>query len=110
VGGQQVLQTLQIWTDGQRWEQETCPYDKHEIVGDKIVENEERACAGWNVPKAVWIPRGGQVLVVWKQNAAEACVSLPPLQPVERPTDSALEAGWNGPEMDRGQIPACANL
>jgi len=33
-----------------------------------------------------------------------------PLQPVERPAESALEGGGKGHWMESGQMPACANL
>jgi hypothetical protein len=104
------LQTLRRLTEGQSWAQEIRPNDKREIIGNKVLQTEERACAYWNVPKAVWTPRGRQMLVVRKQNATDAGASLPPLQPVERPADSALEGGGKGHGMESGQMPACANL
>jgi len=50
------------------------------------------------------------MLVVRKQNATDAGASLPPLQPVVRPAESALEGGEKGHCMESGQMPACANL
>jgi len=50
------------------------------------------------------------MLVVWKQNVTDVGASLPPLQPVERPADRALEGGGKGHRMECGQMPACGNL
>jgi len=50
------------------------------------------------------------MLVVRKRNTIDAGASLPPLQPVERLVESALEGGGKGHWMESGQMPACANL
>jgi len=110
VGGRQVLQTLRLQTEGQSPEQEIRPNDKREITGSKVLQTEERAYADWNVPKAVWTPRGRQMLVVRKRNATDAGASLLPLQPVEGPAESALEGGRKGHWMESEQMPARANF
>jgi len=35
---------------------------------------------------------------------------LPPLQPVERPTESTMEGGGKGDELESGKVPTCADL
>jgi len=36
--------------------------------------------------------------------------SLPPLQPIARPAEDALERGGESNGIESGQIPTCANL
>jgi hypothetical protein len=50
------------------------------------------------------------MLVVQRRNTTDAGASLPPLQPVERPAESALEGGVEGYRMESGQMPTCADL
>jgi len=69
-----------------------------------------RVCADWTVPKTVWTPRGRYVLVVRRRSSADARASIPPLQPMERPAESALEGGGEGHRLASGQMPTCADF
>jgi hypothetical protein len=44
----------------------------------------------------------------WCERTAGA--RLPPLQPVERPAESALESGGKGDRLESRQMPTCADL
>jgi len=108
-----VLQALRIQTEGQGGEQEIRPDDKHEIIGNEVLQTEERACAEWNVPKAVWTPTGRQMLVVRRRRqdgGPDAGTPLPPLQPVERPAESTMEGGGKGDGLESGQMQTRADL
>jgi len=103
-------QTLRLQAEGQSRKQETRPNDKREATGSEVLQAEERTCADWTVPRAVWTPRGRYVLVVRRRSSADARASIPPLQPVERPAKSALEGGGEGHRLESGQMPTRADL
>jgi len=104
VGGRQVQQALQLQTQGQGGDQETYPNDKHEVTGCQVLPTKVRACTHWNLPKTIRSPRGRQMLVVRRDSGPDAGAPLPPLQPVERPAESALESSGEGDGLESGQM------
>jgi len=50
------------------------------------------------------------MLVVRRDSDPHAGAPLPPLQPVERPAESALETGGEGNGLESGQMPTSAGL
>ena len=58
VGGRQVQQALQLQTQGQDGDQETCSDDKREVAGYQVLPTKVRACTDWSLPKTVRPPRG----------------------------------------------------
>jgi hypothetical protein len=87
-----------------------CPNEKREITHNKAQQMLKQTCADCNVPIAVWIQRGQQMLQVQKQNTTDAGASLPPWYPPGRPGESALDSGADGHWMESWQMVACANL
>jgi len=45
-----------------------------------------------------------------KQDGPDAGTSLPPLQPMEKPAENALERGGKSDGMESGQMPTRASL
>ena len=58
VGGQQVLQSLRLQTEGQSQKQETHPNDKFEVIESQVLQTEEWACVQENLPETIRTPRG----------------------------------------------------
>jgi hypothetical protein len=79
-------------------------------VKSLVLQTEERACPDWSVPKAVWTPRGRQLMVVQRRSITDAGASLPPLQPMERPADDAAEDVGKGHRLESEQMPTCADF
>jgi len=50
------------------------------------------------------------MLVVWTDCGPEAGAPLPPLQQMERPAEDTLEDSGTGNRLERGQMPARADL
>jgi len=55
-------------------------------------------------------PSGRYMLVVCRDTGSDEGAPLPPLQPGERPTDSPLESGGKGDELESRQMPTRAGL
>jgi hypothetical protein len=91
-----MWQTLLLQTKRQSREQETHPNELSEITGGQILPTEIRTHGGRNIAKTVWTPRPLQMLVVGRRRqdgGPDTGASLPPLQPIERPVEDALERG-----------------
>ena len=82
-----MQQALQLQTQGQDRDQETCSDDKCEVAGYQILKTKVRACTHWSLPETVRPPRGRQMLMVrwWQRQdgGPDAGTPLPPLQPVK---------------------------
>jgi len=50
------------------------------------------------------------MMVVWRDCVPDAGAPLPLLQPVERPPERTIECGGTGAGLERGQMPARADL
>jgi len=65
VGGRQLQQELQLQTQWQEGDQETCPDDKCEVAGHQVLQTKVRACAHWSLLKTVRPSSRRQMLLVW---------------------------------------------
>jgi len=68
------------------------------------------ARAHGSIPETLRTPRRRQVLVVRRDDNTDAGAPLSPLQPVERPSENALESGGEGDGLESGQMPTRAGL
>jgi len=50
------------------------------------------------------------MLVVWRDSVPDPGAPLPPLQPVESPTERTMEGGEKGDGLESGQMRAHADL
>jgi len=50
------------------------------------------------------------MLVVWRDSVPDVGAPLPPLQPVERPPERAMEGGGKADRLECGQMPTLADL
>jgi hypothetical protein len=108
-----MQQTSRLQAERQSWEQETHPNEQCEASGSQILSTEVRTCASGHVPKTVRTPRRRQMLVVRRRkqdSGLDAGTSLPPLQPMERPAENALERGGESDGMESGQMPTRASI
>jgi len=108
-----VQQALQLETQDQDGDQETCSNDKRVVTGYQVLQTKVRACTHWSLPKTVQPPRGQQMLVVGQRGQdgrPDAGTPLPPLQPVERPAKDTMEGGGKGDWLESGQMQTRADL
>ena len=105
-----MKQALQLQTQGQDGDQETCSDDMHEVAGCQILPTKVRACTHWSLRKMVQPPRGRQMLVVHRDSGPDAGAPLPPLQPVERPAKCPLESSGRGDGLESRLMPPRADL
>jgi len=82
----------------------------HEVTANMVPETEERTCTDWSIPKAVCTPRGQHILVVQRASSTDEGAALPPLQPMARPAEGALQDGEKGHRLECGQIPTFADF
>jgi hypothetical protein len=86
----------------------TSRYEQCEASGSQVLPTEVRTRASGHVPKTVRTPRRRQMLMVRRRRqdgGPDAGASLPPLQPMERPAENALERGGERNWMESGQFP-----
>jgi len=108
-----VQQALQLQTQGQDGDQETCSDDKREVAGYKVLQIKVRAWTNWSVPETVGPPRKRQMLAVWRQRldgGPDVGTPLPRLQPVETPAEDTVEGGGKGDVLESGQMQTHAAL
>jgi len=108
-----VQQVLQLQTQRQEGDPETCPNDKREVVGNQGLQTTVRACTHWNLSNTVQPPRGRSMPVVqcWTQDSGpDAGTPLPRLQPVQRPVTDNMEGGGKCDGLERGQMQIRADL
>ena len=114
VGGRQVQQALQLQTQEQDGDQETCSDDNREVAGYQVLQTKVRACTYWSLPKPVRPPRGRQMLVVRQRrrqdSGPDAGTPLPPLQLVERPATDTMEGSGKSNVLESGQMLTRADL
>jgi len=108
VEGWQVLQALQLQTQGQCGDQETYPNDKWEIAGCQIQPTKVQICFNWSLPGPVWPPGVWQMQMVWRASVSDVGAPLLPLQAVKRPAECALRSHEVGDKLDSDQMPTCA--
>jgi len=109
-----VEQALQLQTQGQDRDQETCSNDKCEVAGYQVLHTKVRACTYWSLPKMVRPPRGQPMLVVlrWRRQdgGPGAGTPLPSLQLVERPATDTMERGRKSNGLESGQMQTRAEI
>jgi hypothetical protein len=105
-----VQQALQLQTQGQDGDQETCPGDKCEVADNQVLPTKGRACTRWSLPEAVRPQRGQEMLVVWKDSSTDTRAHLLPSLPIETPAEWNLEGGGTGDGLESGQMQTCAGL
>ena len=108
-----MQQALQLQTQGQDSDQETCSDNKRELAGYQVLLTKVRACTNWSLPITVWPPRGQQMLVVrqWRRDVGpDVRTPLLSLRPVDRPAKDTVEGGGKGDRMQSGQMQRRADL
>jgi hypothetical protein len=98
-----VQQALELQTQVQEGDKETCSDDKRDVGGYQVLRTKVRAFTRWSLPKTFRPPRGRQVLVVCRDSCPDAGAPLPPLRPVERPAECTLEGGGKGDGWKAGR-------
>jgi len=113
AGGRQIQQALQLQTQGQDGDQETCSDDKREVAAYPVLQTKVRACTLRSLPKTVRPPRERQMLEVRRRrqdSGPDAGTPLPPLQPVERPAKDTMESGGKDQGLESRQMQTHAGL
>ena len=109
-----MQQTLQLQTDGQDGDQETCSDDKREVAGYQVLQTEVQACTHWSLPDTIRRRRGPHMRVVrrrWRRDSGpDARKPLAPQQPVKRPAESTMEGGGKGDGLESRQMQTRADL
>ena len=109
-----MQQALQLQSQGQDGDQQTCSNDKREVAGYQVLQTKVRACTYWSLPKMVSPPRGQQPLVVLRRQRQDggphAGTPLPPLQPVERSATDTMDGGGKSNGLESGQMQTRADL
>jgi hypothetical protein len=105
--GRHVQQALQLLTQGEDGDQETCSDHKSEVAGYHVLQTTVHACTHWSLPKTVRPTRERQMLVVpwWRQDGSQdAGTHLPPRQRLERPAKDTMEGTVKGDGLENGQM------